>query len=111
MLNRQTGGVEKVAEQVDALKEQMEEVEEVTRIIGEEGIQADESELEEELEEILREEEKNQEMADFEVRQKAAAKMRLSVPEARVSKLLENLSLEDGEKEQEQKKKAPFLTS
>lgn len=105
MLNRQTGGVKKVEEQVDALKEQMEEVEEVTRIIGEEGVQADESELEEELEEILREEEKDQEMADFEVRRKAAAKIQLSASEASISKSLEDLSLGDGEKEQEQKKK------
>lgn len=111
MLNRQTGGVEKVEEQMDALREQIDKVEEVTRIIGEEGVQADESDLEEELEEILREEEKNQEMANFEVRRKAAAKMRWSASEASISKSLEDLSLGDGEKEQEQKKKALFLAS
>lgn len=113
ILNRQTGGVEKVEEQMDALKEQMDKVEEVTRIIGEEGAQADESEFEEELEEILREQKKNQEMADFEIRRKEAAKPLWSASEASISKSLEDLSLGDGGKVRERQKEnaVPFLVS
>lgn len=102
-LNKQTGGVEKVEAVMDALKEQMDEVEEVTRVIGEEGAQVDEGEVEEELEEMLRAEEKKQEMADFEARRMEALR---STPD--VAKSLEDLTLKDHEeKEGEQQKKNP----
>lgn len=101
ILNKKTGGVEKVEEVMDALKDQMDEVEGLTRIIGEGGAQANEGEVEEELEDMLREEEK-QDMVDFNIRRIEAAKTRSS--EADISKSLEGLNLRDGENRRERQR-------
>ncbi|KAI5840718.1 hypothetical protein DFP73DRAFT_574523 [Morchella snyderi] len=65
-LNRETGGVEAVDGVVGELREQMDEVEEVTRVLGEVGLE--DGEVEEEMEELLEEEERRK-AAEVEARE------------------------------------------
>ncbi|KAH8150566.1 uncharacterized protein LAJ45_05262 [Morchella importuna] len=59
-LNRETGGVEAVDAVVGEMREQIDGVEEVTRVLGEVGLE--DGEVEEEMEELLEEEERRKEV-------------------------------------------------
>lgn len=103
MLNKQTGGVENVEEVMDALNKQMDVVEGVTRAIGEDGAKADDDVVEGELEELLKEEEYKQEMADFEERRREVAKTLWPSSEADISESLDELNLKDGRKREQRR--------
>lgn len=104
ILNKQAGGVEGAENVMDTLKEQMEEVEEVTRVIGEDGSAAvDEDEVEEELKGMLREEERRQEMEKDEAQRLANANVLDSAPPTGITKSLEDLTLGDQDEERKEK--------
>ncbi|CUS13127.1 unnamed protein product [Tuber aestivum] len=68
-LNKRVGGVERVDTVVDELREQMDETDEVTKILGEEtgaAAQVDDGEVEGEFEALLREEERRTRMKEDE---------------------------------------------
>jgi len=76
-LNKQVGGVDKVDEVMEGLREQMADVEDVSKVLGEigaEGSSVDEAALDEEMEAMLREdrEKEEAERVKEEDRQKAA---------------------------------------
>lgn len=98
MLNKQTGGVENVEEVMDALNKQMDVVEGVTKAIGEDGAGVGRDEVGGELEELLKEEECKEDMADFEERRREVVEALWPTSEADISKSLDELNLEDGRK-------------
>lgn len=64
-LNKKVGGVERVDDAADKLREQMDETEEVARILAEDvTTQVDESQVNDEFEIMLREEQRNAKMAE-----------------------------------------------
>ncbi|KAF8463516.1 Snf7-domain-containing protein [Kalaharituber pfeilii] len=74
-MNQEVGGVEKVEEVMEQLREAGEDAEEMNRVMNREGLvseHVDEGEVEEELEELLREEEQRREREEYVKRTKEA---------------------------------------
>lgn len=103
MLNKQTGGVEDVEEVIDALNKQMDVVEGVTRVIGKAGAKVDDDEVEGELKELLKEEERKQEMVGLEERRREVAKALWPTSESDISKSLDELNLKAGRKREQRR--------